>query len=144
MQGRHIKSHTLLCCIIHHLVWVISISGKNLSIGAIDVKSSQHKLSYDHTFLMAKGIASRSTETSTHPNKLASSYSTLHPSESPTSTPTLACHDSGAYQNPLNPLLRCEHHRNTPCKRWKYLGLSDADIETLLSSCPISCNVPCR
>ena len=138
-----IPLHTLLCCIIYHLVWVISMSGRNLSIGAVDAKSSQQNFFHDHTFV-AKDIVSRSMQTSILQNNATFSQTTSHPLETKTSVPTLACHDSTTYRNPLNPLLGCEHHRNTPCKEWKHLGLSSDDIDTLLFSCPVSCNMPCR
>lgn len=52
--------------------------------------------------------------------------------------------DSATYHNPLNELLTCEHHKNTPCEKWSNLGLSSIEIEELLTNCPVSCNVPCR
>lgn len=58
--------------------------------------------------------------------------------------PDHGCYDSETYRNPLNILLTCEHHRNTPCDMWLHLGLNSTEIETLLSSCPVSCNVQCR
>ncbi len=63
--------------------------------------------------------------------------------EHPTSEP-VPCHDSATYHNPLNELLTCEHHKNTPCEKWSNLGLSSIEIEELLTNCPVSCNVPCR
>ena len=63
--------------------------------------------------------------------------------ESPIHGSALDCHDSSSYRNPINALWTCEHHQNIPCESWINLGLSAAEFETLISSCPISCNTPC-
>jgi len=64
------------------------------------------------------------------------------PSLAPTTAPTLACHDVASYRSPIN-ALQCEDHAGTDCFQWSYLDLNPDQVEELINSCPISCNIPC-
>jgi hypothetical protein len=82
------------------------------------------------------------------PSLLPSSVPSTHapsdvPTQLPSSSPTMACHDHAGYRSPING-LSCKHHQGTDCTVWKYvLGENITVLQQLISSCPISCNIPC-
>ena len=64
------------------------------------------------------------------------------PSGVPSALPTLKCHDVASYRSPINNLT-CEDHANTDCTRWRYVGLNITDLQDLVESCPVTCDIPC-
>ena len=66
------------------------------------------------------------------------------PAISPSSLPIVACIDSEVYRSPHNPELACMHFRGTDCSRWAIFGYSVDQIQELIDSCPISCDIPCN
>lgn len=77
-----------------------------------------------------------------HPSQLPTE-STFAANHLPTPIPTSTCHDSKFYHNPLTG-KSCDYHNNTNCFFSKNMGLTDSQLDELLSSCPISCRVPCN
>ena len=70
------------------------------------------------------------------------SVPSVSPSILPSITPTPQCHDHENYRSPLNS-LNCTQHEGTDCFQWKHLGLTDLEVEDLINSCPISCDIEC-
>jgi hypothetical protein len=66
----------------------------------------------------------------------------VSPSAMPSSVPTLSCHDVAKYRSPINNLT-CADHQGTDCTNWRYVGLTTDEVENLVLSCPISCNITC-
>lgn len=64
------------------------------------------------------------------------------PSIIPSISPTFECHDQAKYRSPINS-LNCSQHNGTDCFEWRHLGLSPFEVEVLINSCPISCNIAC-
>ncbi|KAL7567117.1 hypothetical protein ACA910_009445 [Epithemia clementina (nom. ined.)] len=81
---------------------------------------------------------------STTPSISPTGLPTSLPSNSPSASPTITCHDKMSYQSPLNVNLRCEDHQGTECLNWHNLGLDAPQVFDLISSCPVSCNIPCE
>lgn len=65
------------------------------------------------------------------------------PSGSPSSSPTLICHDEPDYRSPNN--FTCADHniQGISCIRWRHLGLTLDDLEDLIINCPVSCQIDC-
>lgn len=64
------------------------------------------------------------------------------PSDVPSAVPTLSCHDVAAYRSPINN-FSCEHHANTDCMQWRFLGLNLTDLQELAENCPVTCDIDC-
>lgn len=73
---------------------------------------------------------------------LPTTLPTTTPSISPSSAPSPSCHDMATYKSPLNN-FQCHDHAGTDCFQWRFLGLSAREVETLVTSCPATCNIEC-
>jgi len=73
-------------------------------------------------------------------------------SPSPSTTPSqIQCTDDDNYRSPINPELGCQLYNatnwtcdgdNVDCSMWGAL-LTDAQLQDVFASCPITCGVPC-
>jgi len=108
------------------------------------------------TIVMTPTVSPKPTELTTSspttlaptvtPSEVPSDYPSFRPTESPSwepsATPTISCHDEVSYHSPING-LSCAQHKNTNCLSWRHIGLNMTELETLVSSCPITCNIDC-
>jgi len=76
------------------------------------------------------------------PSDYPSDLPTESPSLAPSASPTISCHDEESYRSPINGLT-CDQHKHTNCLSWRHVGLNMTELETLVSSCPITCNIDC-
>ena len=151
MRARRNLMLLVPCCFMYNVFSDdIHSSRRDHSIDDIVTNFNFTQLELPHKATVgSRSLATLHTSTSFESRSIDQRHS---PSVSPTSFPTdisinvpeLNCYDSTTYRNPLNTLLKCEHHKNTSCEMWKGLGLNDTEVELLLTSCPISCNQPCR
>jgi hypothetical protein len=85
---------------------------------------------------------SPSPSVSQEPSVSSSLKPSSFPSTSPSLEPTFECHDQVTYRSPIN-ALNCSQHNGTDCFEWKHLGLSPFEVEELISSCPVACDIAC-
>ena len=69
-------------------------------------------------------------------------YPSISPSIAPTMAPSFECHDQAKYRSPIND-LNCSQHNGTDCFQWIHLGLRPFEVEELINSCPIACDIDC-